>query len=212
MFLGYARVSTRDQDLRAQCEALTNAGCEIIHREKESGARRDRPALATAIETLGPGDVLMVTRIDRLARSTLDLLNLVNGLVERRHRLSLAWRPLARHDQPAIPLSSGRLRRPSRVGAGPDSHPHHRRARPRQGLGQEVRPQAEDDWVSARRSDSTANEWRSGSRDRQELRRRSRHNPPAWASFGAVVTARPRSVELGRPSGATRTMWTPAAS
>ena len=83
MLVGYARVSTRDQDLRAQCEALTNAGCEIIHHEKESGARRDRPALATATETLKAGDVLMVTRIDRLARSTLDLLNLVNGLVER---------------------------------------------------------------------------------------------------------------------------------
>jgi DNA invertase Pin-like site-specific DNA recombinase len=83
MLVGYARVSTRDQDLQAQCEALTSAGCEIIHREKESGARRDRPALATAIATLKAGDVLMVTRIDRLARSTLDLLNLVNGLVER---------------------------------------------------------------------------------------------------------------------------------
>jgi DNA invertase Pin-like site-specific DNA recombinase len=83
MLVGYARVSTRDQDLQVQYEALTSAGCEIIHHEKESGVRRDRPALATAIATLKAGDALMVTRIDRLARSTLDLLNLVNGLVER---------------------------------------------------------------------------------------------------------------------------------
>jgi DNA invertase Pin-like site-specific DNA recombinase len=83
MLIGYARVSTKDQDLDAQREALTKAGCETIHQEKESGAKRDRPALARAIETLQARDVLMVTRLDRLARSTLDLLNLVNGLVER---------------------------------------------------------------------------------------------------------------------------------
>jgi DNA invertase Pin-like site-specific DNA recombinase len=74
---GYARVSTQDQDLAAQLEALKKAGASRIHREKISGARSDRPELAKLMRTIGPGDTVIVTRLDRLARSTRDLLNVL---------------------------------------------------------------------------------------------------------------------------------------
>ena len=72
---GYARVSTEGQTLDAQLEALRAAGCTRIFREKITGAIADRPQLHRAIDKLAAGDVLMVTRLDRLARSTRDLLN-----------------------------------------------------------------------------------------------------------------------------------------
>jgi DNA invertase Pin-like site-specific DNA recombinase len=73
--IGYARVSTDGQSLDAQRAALRAAGAERIFSEKESGARTDRKELAKAMAALGAGDVLVVTRLDRLARSTRDLLN-----------------------------------------------------------------------------------------------------------------------------------------
>ena len=75
--VGYARVSTRDQDYNGQQVELEAAGCTRIYREKESGARTDRPELRKAIAKLQSGDVLMVSRLDRLARSTRDLLNIL---------------------------------------------------------------------------------------------------------------------------------------
>jgi DNA invertase Pin-like site-specific DNA recombinase len=75
MIYGYARVSTDGQSLEAQQAALKVAGCERVYSEKESGAKLDRRALAAALRQLGPGDTLLVTRLDRLARSTRDLLN-----------------------------------------------------------------------------------------------------------------------------------------
>ncbi len=77
MILGYARVSTADQDLAAQLDTLTAAGAERVFREKISGARSDRPELAALLRNLQAGDILLVTRIDRLARSTLDLLSIL---------------------------------------------------------------------------------------------------------------------------------------
>src|SRR6476659_11518108 len=74
---GYARVSTRDQDLIAQDAELMAAGCAKVFKEKISGAKTDRPELAKVIRRLEPGDVLLVTRLDRLARSTRDLLNVL---------------------------------------------------------------------------------------------------------------------------------------
>ena len=75
MIYGYARVSTDGQSVEAQVTAFTDAGAEKVFREVASGAKTDRAQLRRAIDALGPGDVLMVTRLDRLARSTRDLLN-----------------------------------------------------------------------------------------------------------------------------------------
>jgi DNA invertase Pin-like site-specific DNA recombinase len=80
---GYARVSTRDQDLAAQDAELRAAGCAKVFKEKVSGAKTDRPELAKAIRRLEEGDVLVVTRLDRLARSTRDLLNVLDELGKR---------------------------------------------------------------------------------------------------------------------------------
>jgi DNA invertase Pin-like site-specific DNA recombinase len=77
---GYARVSTRDQNLAGQIAELQAAGCGNIYKEKASGAKTDRPALAKVIRRLESGDVLVVTRLDRLARSTRDLLNILDAI------------------------------------------------------------------------------------------------------------------------------------
>ena len=75
MIVGYARVSTDGQTLDAQQSALVDAGCEKVFAEKQSGAKTDRQQLAKAIAALAEGDTLIVTKLDRLARSTRDLLN-----------------------------------------------------------------------------------------------------------------------------------------
>jgi DNA invertase Pin-like site-specific DNA recombinase len=80
MIIGYARVSTGQQELDGQQSVLKAAGAERIFSEKVSGAVTDRKALAKAIASLGPGDVLLVTRLDRLARSTRDLLNVLDSV------------------------------------------------------------------------------------------------------------------------------------
>jgi DNA invertase Pin-like site-specific DNA recombinase len=79
---GYGRVSTDEQNLDNQREALVAAGAEKVFSEKESGAKTDRKALARALAALQPGDVLLVTRLDRLARSTLDLLNTLDAVAK----------------------------------------------------------------------------------------------------------------------------------
>ncbi len=81
---GYARVSATDQNLDAQIEKLQAAGAEVIRSEKVSGTSRDgRDELATIMEFLRDGDTVLVTRIDRLARSVRDLMNIVHELSER---------------------------------------------------------------------------------------------------------------------------------
>jgi DNA invertase Pin-like site-specific DNA recombinase len=79
---GYARVSTNGQDLSSQEAELLAAGCAKVFKEKVSGAKTDRAELAKVIRTLQPGDVLVVTRLDRLARSTRDLLNVLATVTE----------------------------------------------------------------------------------------------------------------------------------
>lgn len=80
---GYARVSTDSQTLDAQLEALQAAGCAKVFQEKVSGARADRAQLARLLKEIGSGDVLIVSRLDRLARSTRDLLNILDTLAGR---------------------------------------------------------------------------------------------------------------------------------
>jgi DNA invertase Pin-like site-specific DNA recombinase len=80
MIIGYARVSTDGQSLEAQQASLKAAGAERIFSEKISGAITDRKALGKAIAALQTDDVLLVTRLDRLARSTRDLLNILDTI------------------------------------------------------------------------------------------------------------------------------------
>ncbi len=80
--LGYARVSTDGQSLDAQVKQLRAAGCEKIFKEKASGAKTERAQLRRLLGQLGKGDVLTVTRLDRLARSTRDLLNTLDTVAK----------------------------------------------------------------------------------------------------------------------------------
>lgn len=83
MIYGYARVSTDVQSVAAQVAALEGAGAKKVFREVASGARADRPQLRRALGRLDEGDVLVVTRLDRLARSTRDLLNVLAAVADR---------------------------------------------------------------------------------------------------------------------------------
>ncbi|WP_349261877.1 recombinase family protein [Geminicoccus sp.] len=92
---GYARVSTLDQDLTLQQTALKAAGCSVVRAEKASGTRRDgRTELQVLLDFLQPGDVLMVTRIDRLARSMKDLQDIVHELKAKGVSLKATEQPI----------------------------------------------------------------------------------------------------------------------
>ncbi|MCT3918032.1 recombinase family protein [Elizabethkingia anophelis] len=78
MKIGYARVSTQDQNFELQEDALKNSGCELIFKEKVSGAKADRPELERLIEHLRKGDIVVVYKLDRLGRSLKHLLELVD--------------------------------------------------------------------------------------------------------------------------------------
>ena len=94
MVYGYARVSTDGQTVAAQVEALTAAGAVRVFQETASGAKTDRAQLRRLLDQLDAGDVLTVTRLDRLARSTRDLLNILATIAERKagfRSLGDAW-------------------------------------------------------------------------------------------------------------------------
>ena len=78
LLLGYARVSTDDQELTNQQDELRAAGCSRTYAEKITGAKRNRPELTRLLDHLRPGDIVTVTRLDRLARSTRDLLDIAD--------------------------------------------------------------------------------------------------------------------------------------
>ena len=94
MIYGYARVSTDGQSVEAQVRQLAKAGCSKVFREVASGAKTDRAQLRKALGRLEAGDVLMVTRLDRLARSTRDLLNTLAAIAGKKagfRSLGDAW-------------------------------------------------------------------------------------------------------------------------
>ena len=97
--IGYGRVSTTGQDLAVQLEKLENAGCDKVFKEKRSGVDAGRPELKRCLEYLREGDTLLVTKIDRLARSTSDLYRIVSLLAER----GVAFKVL---DDPSIDTTS----------------------------------------------------------------------------------------------------------
>ncbi|AAR35088.1 recombinase family protein [Geobacter sulfurreducens] len=88
--IGYARVSTEDQDLTAQVKQLTEAGCDRLYREKVSGVKRDRPELVAMLDYVREGDVVVVCKLDRIARSTAHLLEITETL----ERKGVAFRVL----------------------------------------------------------------------------------------------------------------------
>ena len=83
MLIGYARVSTHDQNLTLQTDALKQAGCRNIFEDRVSGARGERTGLKAALEYAREGDSLLVWRLDRLGRSLKDLIELIAGLEKR---------------------------------------------------------------------------------------------------------------------------------
>ena len=83
MKIGYARVSTQDQNLNLQLDALKNAGCEKIYEEKISGVSKNREELSKALEYIREGDTLVVWKLDRLGRSLKQLIEIVGQLEER---------------------------------------------------------------------------------------------------------------------------------
>ena len=90
MLLGYARVSTQDQNLDLQIEALTQVGCKRIFEDKISGSRAERPGLAKALDMMREGDTLVVWKLDRLGRSVKQLVDLVGAL----HKLGVQFKSL----------------------------------------------------------------------------------------------------------------------
>ena len=83
MKYGYARVSTVSQDLAAQLQALEKEGCEKIYSEKFTGTKSDRPQFQELLSLLQVGDTLVVTKLDRFARSTVDALKTIKSLFEK---------------------------------------------------------------------------------------------------------------------------------
>jgi len=83
MKIGYARVSTKDQNLNLQVDALKNAGCEKIYQEKASGAKAERPQLNKLIDNVRQDDVIVIWKLDRLGRSLKHLVQLVHDLMEK---------------------------------------------------------------------------------------------------------------------------------
>jgi len=82
MLIGYARVSTQDQDAAAQIAALKTAGCELVFQDKASGGRWDRPELHRLLGQLRQGDVLVVWKLDRLSRALQDVLALMEKVAQ----------------------------------------------------------------------------------------------------------------------------------
>jgi len=101
MLIGYARVSTDDQDLTLQLAALKDAGCRRFYKEKVSGARRNRPELRRLMEQLRDDDVIVISRLDRLARSTRDLLEIAEQLNDAGAGLRSLGEPWADTTTPA---------------------------------------------------------------------------------------------------------------
>jgi DNA invertase Pin-like site-specific DNA recombinase len=176
--LGYARVSTQDQDLSGQLAALTAAGATTVYREKISGARADRPQLGKLMAALKAGDVVTVTKLDRLGRSTRELLDLID-------RISTAGASFRSLGDPLWDTSSAQGRLLSTLLAGIAEFERElireRTGEGRAGDGErrEVRPQAQALRLPARRSRQAPRCWRNTGRDFQVIRRRDFNDLPA---------------------------------
>ena len=125
--IGYARVSTEEQQTDPQLDELRAAGCREVFEERASGASRSRVELARCLERIGPGDTLVVVRIDRLARSLAHLLEVIERLRARGGAFPEPRRS-DRHRQPAGHLHPAGAGRRRRAGAGAHPRAHQGRA------------------------------------------------------------------------------------
>jgi DNA invertase Pin-like site-specific DNA recombinase len=171
VIIGYARVSTDGQTLDAQQSALTAAGAERVFAEKVSGAVTDRRQLTKAIGALGAGDILIVTKLDRLARSTRDLLNTLDAIGKAGatfRSLGDSWADTTTAHGHLMLTVLGGL-------AEFERHPcaHQRGALARQSARGEVWKEAQNDPTSTPRGARAAQPGRGTGRDRKDLRGQS---------------------------------------
>ena len=153
MIFGYARVSTDGQSVNAQVAALRKHGAGKVFREVASGAKTERPQLRRILDHLDAGDVLLVTRLDRLARSTRDLLNTLAAITERKagfRSLGDTWADTRTTPHGRLMLTVlGGLAESS---AKADLRAHRRRTRAGKTARRPLRPQAETHSPTAQRS------------------------------------------------------------
>lgn len=176
MICGYARVSTDGQSVDAQVRLLKAAGCEEVCRETVSGAKTDRAQLRGALAALDASDRLMVTRLNRLVRSTCYLLNTLPAIADKKagfRSLAEAW-----NDTSAAygAVDADRPRRAGGVRARANPRPHRRGTRPRKGAPAEPWPtlQAHNSLAAGRHLTPRAQ--RAAGRHRPQLQRQRGHN------------------------------------
>ena len=185
MLVGYARVSTAEQSLALQRDALQAAGCGKVFEDVLSGAKADRPGLRAALDYVRGGDTLVVWKLDRLGRSLPHLIETVETWRKGRRLQEPPGEP--RHHHRRRPPHLPPVRRAGRVRARPRPRAHRRGAGRRAGAGAQGGPAARP-WTSARRG------WR---------RRCGRTPPSPWPrSAGSWASPRPPSTGTrGRPPG-----------
>jgi Resolvase, N terminal domain len=180
--LGYARVSTYGQTLYAQLAQLRGAGCTKIYREKATGARPDRRKLLKLLTALALGDVVTVTRIDRLARSIFDLFSIVKQIVDKGGQFRSLAEP--RHCNRHRALDDRRVWWTGRRGARPDPHPHCGGPQPRQGTRAAHGPTLETHRGTAGRGTTATGGGCHACRTRAQLPRGEKHDFEAYRLRG----------------------------
>jgi DNA invertase Pin-like site-specific DNA recombinase len=187
MIYGYARVSTDRQSVEAQVRQLRAAGARKVFREVASAAKTDRAQLRRLLAELSVGDVLMVTRLDRLARSTPRSFEHPCGDRREKGRLPLARRHMGRLMLTVLGSLAEFERDLIRA--------HRRRTRSRQGARRQARPQTEIARTPEARGDPPARpSGRARARDRAQLQREPRHD---FATHGMTSPSRKRPLSLG---------------
>ena len=180
---GYARVSSDGQDLTAQRNALHAAGCDIIREEKVSGgSTAGREQLAILLDFIAEGDTLVVTKLDRLARSTLDMLTIITKLGERGVKFVSLAEPWANTDNPASKLMLTVMAGHCRVRARPHPRAAAGRHRPGQDQG---RVQGRQGALRSGRHSAEARRRHDADRDRTASRLQSSDGVQGAARDGA---------------------------
>jgi DNA invertase Pin-like site-specific DNA recombinase len=175
MIYGYARVSTDGHSVDAQVKRLRAAGAAKVYRETASGARTERAQLRRVLDQLDAGDLLLVTRLDRLARSTRDLLNTLAAIAGREagfRSLGDAWADTTTSHGRLMVTVLGGLAEFERELIRMRTH----EGRARQGQWRQARPQAGPQPSPAARSDQAPRRRRSHARHRAQLQRQPQHD------------------------------------